>query len=92
MEAKTGTSTGQEPGGRSLPQGHGAVLITGLLLMPCSTCFLMEPRTTSPGMAPPTMGWALFFHESVIKKMPYRLAENPDLMEAFSQLRFILFG
>ena len=22
----------------------------------CSACFLIEPRTTSPGMAPPTMG------------------------------------
>jgi hypothetical protein len=23
---------------------------------PCSVCFLIEPKTTSPGMAPPTMG------------------------------------
>jgi hypothetical protein len=25
----------------------------------CSSCFLIEPRTTCPGMAPPTMVWAL---------------------------------
>ena len=39
--------------------------------MACSTCFLTEPRTTSPGMAPPTMGWALLY-QSLIKKMPYK--------------------
>jgi hypothetical protein len=31
----------------------------------------IEPRTTSLGMAPPTMGWALS-HQSLIKKMSYR--------------------
>jgi hypothetical protein len=35
------------------------LLLTGLLLMTCSACFLIEPMTASPGMAPPTMGWAL---------------------------------
>jgi hypothetical protein len=39
----------------------------------CSACFLMEPRTTSPEMAPPSMGW-IFSHELLIKKMAYRLA------------------
>jgi hypothetical protein len=29
--------------------------VTGLLPLACSTCFLIEPRTTSPGVAPPTM-------------------------------------
>ena len=33
--------------------------LTGLVLMACSACSLIEPRTSSPGMAPPTMGWAL---------------------------------
>jgi hypothetical protein len=28
----------------------------GLLALACSTCFLIEPKTTSPEMAPPTMG------------------------------------
>jgi len=32
------------------------------------SCFLIEPRTTSSGVAPPTMGGALL-HQSLIKKM-----------------------
>lgn len=35
------------------------VLLTGLLLMAYSAWFLIEPRTSSPGMAPPTVSWAL---------------------------------
>jgi hypothetical protein len=49
-----------------------------LLPMACSTCFLIEPRTTCPGMSPPTMGWALL-HQSLIKKMFYKLAYSPIL-------------
>lgn len=47
-----GTQEGQEPGERS--RGHGGLLLVGLLS-------LLSSRThmTSPGMAPPTMGWAL---------------------------------
>ena len=37
--------------------------------MACSVCFLIEPRTTRPGMASPTMGWSLP-HWSLIEKMP----------------------
>jgi hypothetical protein len=36
--------------------GHGRMLLTGLLPLACSACFLIEPKTTSPGMEPPTMG------------------------------------
>jgi hypothetical protein len=32
------------------------MLLACLLPLACSACFLIEPRTTSPGMAPPTMG------------------------------------
>jgi hypothetical protein len=35
------------------------VLLTSLLLMACSAFSLIKLRTTSPGMAPATMGWAL---------------------------------
>ena len=35
------------------------MLLIGLLSLACSACFLMEPKTTSPGMAPPTRGWAI---------------------------------
>jgi hypothetical protein len=31
--------------------------------------FLIEPRTTCPGVSPPTMGWTCP-HQSLIKKMP----------------------
>jgi len=42
-----------------------------LALMPCSACFLIKPRTSSPGMTPPTVDW-VFPHRSLMK-MPYRL-------------------
>jgi hypothetical protein len=32
------------------------ILLAELVLL---ACFIVEPRTTSSGMAPPTMGWAL---------------------------------
>jgi len=38
------------------------VLLIGLLIMACSTCFLMKTRTTSPETAPPTMGWCSRVH------------------------------
>jgi hypothetical protein len=41
-------------GSRSWCRGHGGMLLTGLLLLACSACFLIEPKTTSPGMVPPT--------------------------------------
>jgi hypothetical protein len=46
------------------------MLLTGLFPLACSACFLIEPRTTSQGMAPPTMGWALP-PWLLIEKMPY---------------------
>jgi hypothetical protein len=70
-KVRMGTQAGQEPGGRSWCRGHGGVLLTGLLYMACSACFLIEPKTTSPVMTPPTMGWALP-HPSLIEKMLYR--------------------
>jgi len=55
-EIRTGTQAGQEPGGRNWCRGHAGMLLTGLLPQACSACFLIEPKITSPGMAPPTMG------------------------------------
>ena len=43
---------------------------------------LIKLRTTSPGMALPTMDWAL--NQSLIKKMPYKDCVQPNLMEVFS--------
>lgn len=57
---------------QELLQKPWRVLLTDLLPMACSACFLMEPRITSPGMAPTTMSWALP-HQSPVKKLPYSL-------------------
>lgn len=55
--------------------GLGGVLLTGLLLMAFSACFLIEPRTTSlrAALPPLTMSWALPY-QLVIKKTSYSLA------------------
>jgi hypothetical protein len=50
------------------------MLLTGLLFTAFSHCFLIEARTTSPGMAPPVIVLALS-HQSLTKKIPYRLAK-----------------
>jgi hypothetical protein len=62
--------SGQEPGSRAWYKGHGSVLFTLLIMIACSACFLIVPRTISLGMAPPIMNLALL-HQSLIKKMPY---------------------
>jgi hypothetical protein len=38
---------------RSWCGGHGGVLLTGLLLMACSACFLIELRTINTGVISP---------------------------------------
>ena len=45
------------------------MLLIGLFLIACSACFLIQPRTTSPGMASPIMDWVPS-HQSLRKKMP----------------------
>lgn len=52
---------------------YGGVLLTGLLLLTPSVCFLMNSRTTYPGMTPPTVDCGLS-HQLIILKMPQRLA------------------
>jgi hypothetical protein len=59
-ERKSGQKLKQ---GRNLEAGADAeamegMLLTGLLSMTCSACFVIELKTTSPGIAPPKMGWA----------------------------------
>jgi hypothetical protein len=57
-------------GSRRWCRGYGGMLLTGLLPLACSACFLVEPKTTSPGIAPPIMAWALP-PWSLIEEMPY---------------------
>lgn len=53
--------------------GDGGGMLTGLFSMACTACFLLEPRTTRNGPTHPlTMAWALP-HQSLTKKVPYRL-------------------
>jgi hypothetical protein len=42
-EVRTGTQAGQEAGADA-DRGHGGMFITGLPLLACSACFLIEPR------------------------------------------------
>jgi hypothetical protein len=49
-KVRTGTQTGQEA-------GADAEAMEGCYILACFPGFLLiDPRTTSPGMAPPTMG------------------------------------
>lgn len=62
---------------------------TGLLLvMTCSACFLMESRTTSLGLTPLMVGWALP-HQLLVKAMLYSLAYRPVLWRHCSQIGVI---
>jgi hypothetical protein len=61
-------------------RGRGGMFLTGLLPLACSFCSLTEPKTTSLGMAPPTMG-----PPSLITN--WENALQLDLMEAFPQGR-----
>ena len=74
LQRKSGQELKQD---RNLEAGADAEategLLTGILLMACSACFLREPRITSSEMELLTMGWTLPY-QSLIKKTPYRLA------------------
>lgn len=67
-EARTGTQTGQEPEGRSWWKSRGGVLLANLLPIICSTCFLIEPRTSNPGTVPHTMACPLSYQS--LRKCP----------------------
>ena len=70
-------------GSRSWCRGHGGrMLLTSLLRLACSACFLIEPKTISRGMAPPTMG-----PPSLITNWENSL--KLDLMEAFPYLKLL---
>jgi hypothetical protein len=69
-------------GNRSWCRGHGEMVLIGLLLLPCSTWFLIEPKTTSPGMASPTRAPSPLITN-------WENALQLDLMEAFPQERLL---
>jgi hypothetical protein len=57
-------------GSRSWCRGHGEMFFIGLPPLGCSACSLIDPKTTSPEMAPPTRGPPPS-PRSLIEKMPY---------------------
>jgi hypothetical protein len=72
----------QRKAGQELKPGRN--LVAGAADLACSPlrAQLIRSRTISPGMAPPTMGWAA--RQSLIKKMPSRLVcLQPPLKEEF---------
>ena len=68
---------------RNLETGADADAKEGCCLLACSACFVIEPRVTSLGVAPPTMGLALPL-QSLIKKMLCRLVNSPILQGILS--------
>jgi hypothetical protein len=82
MQSHEGRNSHSRKMEEELMQRAWKVMLNDLVLIACSACFLIEPRTTSSGMAIPTMGWALPC-QSLVKKMPYRLAYGPVLWRQF---------
>lgn len=79
-EEKPGQNARQEPG-QALKQRHRGVLLPGLLSL--ISYITQAPR---PGVAPPTVSWTLS-HPSPINQED---APQATLVEAFSQMRFLL--
>jgi hypothetical protein len=54
-EVRIGTQAGQKAGADA-EAIEGCSLLAFLLLLDCSACSIIEPKTTSPEMVPPTRG------------------------------------
>lgn len=68
-EAKAGGSHADyEPRGRNWSRNRGGILLPALLPMAGAVWVLRPPRTSRPGVAPPTV-WCTIPHQSFIKKM-----------------------
>lgn len=65
-------------------RGHAEVLLIGFHHMTFSTCFLVEPRTTSPGVTQPVMRCQL------IKKTQYRYFYSLIFWKCFLNGIFLL--
>lgn len=68
--------------GRDLEEGADTEAMEECYLLAHSTCFHIEPKTTSPEITSPMMGWTLP-HQLHMKKMSYRLAYSPILQRHF---------
>lgn len=62
--------------GQELKRNHRGMLLISLLLITCSASFLIQARSTCPGVVLPTACWVLP-NQSLIKKTPHRLTYRP---------------
>ena len=75
--------------GRSLEAGADAEATEVCCLLACLACFPIEPRPTSPELAPSTMVGGLGPSPSILQKCSTGLPYSPDFgWKALSQLRF----
>lgn len=95
-EAKAGTQIQQEPAGKSWSKGNKEMLPPDLLHMPGSTCFLMLPKTISPGVSAltivTTQNRLSLCNQSLIKNISCRLTDNPVLHRQFLSWSSLLSG
>jgi hypothetical protein len=73
---------GTGPQGRNESRDHRGMLFTSLPPLVCSVCFLIQPRTTWPGVASPTMN-SPFPHQLLITKIDLKLAYKPFRQRQF---------
>ena len=86
-EVRTGTQTGQEPGGSNWCRGREERLPTGLFLTACSSCFFFLFRTQDHQPRGGTSHIGQGPHTSITdKKMPY----NTILWKYFLKWGFLL--
>lgn len=74
--------------GRNWIRGYRGALLTGLLTIACSSCFLIQPRNPCPDVTPPTVSLNLP-HEWLIKKITQRLAYRPTWWKYFFDWGFL---
>lgn len=60
----------QEDGSRNWSRDHWQTLLTGLILLYCSTCFLLYPKPSCPGMAFSTLGTSVILMRTTQNHAP----------------------
>lgn len=60
--------------GRKGSRGHGEMVLTGLFYTACSFHFLIQHRTTCPGVVPQTVGWSLPYQSLIRRNAPTDLS------------------
>lgn len=82
-QCKSGQEFKQEPGGRNWRRCPEGAPLTILVIRILSVWFLMQPRTTCPGMSLPTAAGLTHSSRDCSKE-----CQQVNLMEAYSQVKF----